>query len=149
MEKLGLKVSIVSIQADQSRHRNKDGSLKLICDGVSIVSIQADQSRPTYDPYLDRNVDDVSIVSIQADQSRLWFEFKRFEEVLKGFNRINSGRSIPTGEREPEPKPEPTKVSIVSIQADQSRPHKTVKSTFGSYKSFNRINSGRSIPTTQ
>ena len=71
MEKLGLKVSIVSIQADQSRHRNKDGSLKLICDGVSIVSIQADQSRPTYDPYLDRNVDDVSIVSIQADQSRL------------------------------------------------------------------------------
>ena len=63
----------------------------------------------------------VSIVSIQADQSRqyqwLFFVYLCFQ----CFNRINSGRSIPTWE-----------LLIIPLMY---------------FSSFNRINSGRSIPT--
>ena len=61
------------------------------------------------------------------------------------FNRINSGRSIPTrlihttfGWT--------AQVSIVSIQADQSRQCLNFVESL-KYQCFNRINSGRSIPT--
>ena len=62
-------VSIVSIQADQSRHSHDEDIASDEEDIVSIVSIQADQSR------LNRMIKayggkPVSIVSIQADQSR-------------------------------------------------------------------------------
>ena len=112
-------VSIVSIQADQSRHvPNENGyysvlvfqsyqfrqinpdcvdhSAALRPYKVSIVSIQADQSRLISGTFLRMSSAAVSIVSIQADQSRPnTFEF-HFEEKIQ--------------------------VSIVSIQADQSRP---------------------------
>ena len=66
---------------------------------VSIVSIQADQSRPLCLGFAVMVIVDVSIVSIQADQSRLE-DRKRLNWLLvKSFNRINSGRSIPTCER--------------------------------------------------
>ena len=89
---------------------------------VSIVSIQADQSRleeETSERVLETRV---SIVSIQADQSRPFTKLPTKEEIYyRGFNRINSGRSIPTsykGSRALKRE----EVSIVSIQADQSRP---------------------------
>ena len=87
----------------------------------------------------------VSIVSIQADQSRLDFNGITYRCAESGFNRINSGRSIPTldskldsseltsgfnrinsGRSIPtiaaaDAKAQQDKVSIVSIQADQSR----------------------------
>ena len=96
-QKTSLKegVSIVSIQADQSRlgtsYRRKKmfdsgfqsyqfrqinpdeiHQFSAICmDLVSIVSIQADQSRPDAKFYALIGGAPVSIVSIQADQSRL------------------------------------------------------------------------------
>ena len=63
------RVSIVSIQADQSRPFNQYFYQQLF-ETVSIVSIQADQSRRLPNgEYLIWD-EDVSIVSIQADQSR-------------------------------------------------------------------------------
>ena len=64
----------------------------------------------------------VSIVSIQADQSRLavLFNYKNPNKE-SGFNRINSGRSIPTVGGAYATIVE-NGVSIISIQADQSRP---------------------------
>ena len=88
---------------------------------VSIVSIQADQSRQSM-LFSRRAVKDpVSIVSIQADQSRQC--------------SVDSG----TGMRR--------RVSIVSIQSDQSRHQQPLVGFMLLLKSFNRINSVRSIPT--
>ena len=140
-----IKVSIVSIQADQSRQEweklleedakwfqsyqfrqiNPDRCSRPSpgCGGiVSIVSIQADQSRllGTIQKHVN-NEDTVSIVSIQADQSRLQNELDGTNDELPCFNRINSGRSIPTS------KP----MRDILLQSTR----------------FNRINSGRSIPT--
>ena len=64
----------------------------------------------------------VSIVSIQADQSRL-METKESLHTVCCFNRINSGRSIPT-------------LSWNLLK-------------YSLLNCFNRINSGRSIPTQQ
>ena len=112
------EVSIVSIQADQSRQVGA-GSPSAHSAGVSIVSIQADQSRLASAGNFYKLMADVSIVSIQADQSRL-MHLTAFPIHWLRFNRINSGRSIPTRKwfltlnRR-------VLVSIVSIQADQSR----------------------------
>ena len=138
-------VSIVSIQADQSR-RNSAICWWLHCWYVSIVSIQADQSRPRLTIASDLRFNEVSIVSIQADQSRRWihlhywyychwFQSYQFRQInpdysvmvnlnsyRSSFNRINSGRSIPTRCR--------------------------IFNCYWIALRFNRINSGRSIPTT-
>ena len=119
------KVSIVSIQADQSRRLISFFFVEISLSKVSIVSIQADQSRPGSESSEgEAGSEVVSIVSIQADQSRravLWFQLTTL--ILR--------------------------VSIVSIQADQSR--QCLSSRIDTYlsRSFNRINSGRSIPTAQ
>ena len=138
-------VSIVSIQADQSRLKHATGG-RHSCFNVSIVSIQADQSRhpdvvrlgvqykEKFQSYQFRQINPdylsriyliafsiVSIVSIQADQSRR--NSRRMELIiLYGFNRINSGRSIPTRNG----------AQLCAMKRNHS---------------FNRINSGRSIPT--
>ena len=65
----------------------------------------------------------VSIVSIQADQSRRRIQMFNFFTTLTSFNRINSGRSIPTWS---------SQVSDCIW-----------------FTGFNRINSCRSIPTEQ
>ena len=64
---------------------------------VSIVSIQADQSRHLLNlwGHFVKHLS-VSIVSIQADQSRPSFSWNRIIWWTISFNRINSGRSIPT-----------------------------------------------------
>ena len=135
---------------------------------VSIVSIQADQSRlicwSTWNMVLfcfnrinsGRSIPTISIKLLwlieylfQSYQFRQinpdYCRHSRRLEWRGSFNRINSGRSIPTGEWLATIWYTKT-VSIVSIQADQSRPH---PKQFGKQwkKSFNRINSGRSIPT--
>ena len=63
----------------------------------------------------------VSIVSIQADQSRHVDLEMCKDGKLYSFNRINSGRSIPTVDMLKYLKECLKLVSIVSIQADQSR----------------------------
>ena len=112
---------------------------------VSIVSIHADQSRRQSGSRLANRGNMVSIVSIQADQSRRRCLIKTITSLngfnrinsgrsiptaslkswkcafLSGFNRINSGRSIPTGIRQTNNNAQNKLVSIVSIQADQSR----------------------------
>ena len=109
----------------------------------------------------------VSIVSIQADQSRLLeIEVRIFlkngfnrinsgrsiptvsgtgtiDELYKSFNRINSGRSIPTSHGFYD-RCWAERVSIVSIQADQSRPRLSYNlvilfESFQSYQ-FRQIN---------
>ncbi len=65
----------------------------------------------------------VSIVSIQADQSRQNILMLSGMQESGGFNRINSGRSIPTEIR--------------------------LKGKRLLFSCFNRINSGRSIPTIE
>ena len=66
----------------------------------------------------------------------------------EGFNRINSGRSIPTSEGIGYAHAFGDEVSIVSIQADQSRPIGLAFVNDNTMLAgFNRINSGRSIPT--
>ena len=165
---------------------------------VSIVSIQTDQSRHVLSqPFKHRNVL-VSIVSIQTDQSRPLSCVLTIKHFSKGFNRINPNRSIPTIGKLPKTIEEmggfnrinpnrsiPTRhltnhstsrawrVSIVSIQTDQSRLGQwrqlcqNQPISFQSYQSkqinpdfmvcsqtnsrlisrFNRINPNRSIPT--
>ena len=67
------RVSIVSIQADQSRQLIEALAIDIV-KSVSIVSIQADQSRHGKLTHSNKlNEEQVSIVSIQADQSRLCF----------------------------------------------------------------------------
>ena len=160
-----------TFQSYQFRQINPDltvgSALSQLAYAVSIVSIQADQSRPRQIQICLYRCNRVSIVSIQADQSRrvqtgnLW-------QVIGGFNRINSGRSIPTNVAEAtqtmqlsfqsyqfrqinpdEAKAQADKanavlVSIVSIQADQSRlnfvnPTKCSNNKFQSYQ-FRQIN---------
>ena len=62
------------------------------------------------------------------------------------FNRINSGRSIPTA-TEKLGYAHKFGVSIVSIQADLSRRSNSTVHPCPVPRCFNRINSGRSIPT--
>ena len=71
---------------------------------VSIVSIQADQSRRAVLWFqLTTLILRVSIVSIQADQSRQCLSSRIDTYLSRSFNRINSGRSIPTlPDRSPE-----------------------------------------------
>ena len=113
-------VSIVSIHADQSR-RQSGSRLANRGNMVSIVSIQADQSRRRVWSLGNVRFWVVSIVSIQADQSRPvsdkpitmpkinLFQSYQFRQInpdfctlpihsssCSRFNRINSGRSIPT-----------------------------------------------------
>ena len=110
---------------------------------VSIVSIQADQSRHLMEMICNHVKTKVSIVSIQADQSRLnifWFDISvinRFQSYQ--FRQINpdalrDGKSIKCT----------WTVSIVSIQADQSRRvllsrHEHYRLEFQSYQ-FRQIN---------
>ena len=89
---------------------------------LEFQSYQFRQINPDYVlESLQSYLEDVSIVSIQADQSRLDFNGITYRCAESGFNRINSGRSIPT----------------LDSKLDSS------ELTSG----FNRINSGRSIPT--
>ena len=141
------EVSIVSIQADQSRRvqeqypnaeielfqsyqfrqinpdisRGGFRSLSLI---VSIVSIQADQSRLNKEAISGTLTRTVSIVSIQADQSRQDHE-KALVEIINKFQSYQF-RQINPDELKFEIDKEEKSVSIVSIQADQSRPDRTV-----------------------
>ena len=88
---------------------------------VSIVSIQADQSRQKKRLRMMEFHSSVSIVSIQADQSRRVAIEKLLKFIVICFNRINSGRSIPTLGLGTLKHVATNEVSIVSIQADQSR----------------------------
>ena len=112
------EVSIVSIQADQSRHC-ATGERKVLQCRVSIVSIQADQSRlyqinlicygmAEFQSYQFRQINPDSVVETRYT-------------TTTSFNRINSGRSIPT-------KNETARKTLLTL-------------------GFNRITSGRSIPT--
>ena len=138
---------------------------------VSIVSIQADQSRrqwrlllwlnqPMFQSYQFRQIN--PDVSVSFSSGSTWYQC---------FNRINSGRSIPTTKskfgtlmtmafqsyqfRQINPditldmlfKSDSDEVSIVSIQADQSRRDSAKYPKYEDWVGFNRINSGRSIPT--
>ena len=94
------------------------GTLKHV---VSIVSIQTDQSRRGYASSTNRQTSRVSIVSIQTDQSRHVVNSSKTAEINLGFNRINPNRSIPTVGFLAGTDATVTKVSIVSIQTDQSR----------------------------
>ena len=133
------EVSIVSIQADLSR-RGGSRRLPYSNGSVSIVSIQADLSRreSLLEPLL--KVYRVSIVSIQADLSRRVAVWYITIVSVKCFNRINSGRSIPTRLFSWHWHDSGESVSIVSIQADLSRPlflsgtEVTVNKTFQSYQ---------------
>ena len=88
-------LSIVSIQTDQSRQWISEiASSKTF--KVSIVSIQTDQSRQWYEIHQFSAICMVSIVSIQTDQSRQKNGVNYTAYQLKGFNRINPDRSIPT-----------------------------------------------------
>ena len=212
------EVSIVSIQADQSRHC-ATGERKVLQCRVSIVSIQADQSRlyqinlicygmAEFQSYQFRQINPDDDYGEHAGGEFHWFQSYQFRQInpdsvvetryttTTSFNRINSGRSIPTKNetarktlltlgfnRINSGRSIPTwwsvhrrafieSVSIVSIQADQSRPGLHARNFYQvaltfqsyqfrqinpdkienmydvpSYKCFNRINSGRSIPT--
>ena len=170
MMRVSGSVSIVSIQADQSRQVNKKLNLKLaalfqsyqfrqinpdwniipsslwVSSNVSIVSIQADQSRLNSKLLHLMHHRMVSIVSIQADQSRQKMSYKdnfQFEWV--------SIVSIQADQSRPRSRSNKAywnhSVSIVSIQADQSRLLHGSTHLILKINSFNRINSGRSIPT--
>ena len=141
-----IHVSIVSIQADQSRHL------------IGIIALVT----------LKRRFQSYQFRQINPDEAK----YKKAYKFFISFNRINSGRSIPTFVPG---KASYTKrgVSIVSIQADQSRLHGMTDfgvavMVFQSYQfrqinpdannyaqnklgryCFNRINSGRSIPTLE
>ena len=67
------KVSIVSIQTDQSRPLERALLFRMAEPDVSIVSIQTDQSRRARTAQPVVAGPNVSIVSIQTDQSRLWY----------------------------------------------------------------------------
>ena len=113
-------VSIVSIQADQSRLTS--GAVFSALEAKSFNRINSGRSIPTSLSVLTFLMyGKVSIVSIQADQSRLGKKIHGFRWVQPRFNRINSGRSIPTLILEVKGKTMIVEVSIVSIQADQSR----------------------------
>ena len=139
---------------------------------VSIVSIQADQSRLACgELMLLHAISQVSIVSIQADQSRHISGSFFFLFSLFGFNRINSGRSIPTcnlvicwstwnmvfqSYQFRQINPDISKVGSMCrwlngfnrINSGRSIPTaKYLLKPDGTYSGFNRINSGRSIPT--
>ena len=113
-----LRVSIVSIQADQSRRWKHARKSTHVCE-VSIVSIQADQSRQEQSWLLLKQIwtfQSYQFRQINPDEYLLCWKIMK----VSCFNRINSGRSIPTITMPT--KAEVTKmVSIVSIQADQSR----------------------------
>ena len=121
---MGMWNNIKTFQSYQFRQINPDTyyclwyTLQHI-SWVSIVSIQADQSRH------------VSELELRARIS--WFQSYQFRQInpdngkcrwqvaqLGCFNRINSGRSIPTSVKRIH-KFHNIDVSIVSIQADQSR----------------------------
>ena len=113
---------------------------------VSIVSIQADQSRRNVTPEL-RSVA-YGFQSYQFRQINPDTNCKtKVYAIVVCFNRINSGRSIPTMVRKDQVDMEIHSVSIVSIQADQSRRGNNTYNKNCKIYSFNRINSGRSIPT--
>ena len=120
-------------------------TIKVLVAQVSIVSIQADQSRQSITYSLRLNSTEVSIVSIQADQSRLTWVIFIISMIKCCFNRINSGRSIPTSViRGLRTAYEP----FQSYQFRQINPDVKEKNLNRNRKtSFNRINSGRSIPT--
>ena len=73
----------------------------------------------------------------------------RWHGTCAGFNRINPDRSIPTRKRVGKRRYQPSAVSIVSIQTDQSRRSKKPMRKEMNLRSFNRINPDRSIPTWQ
>ena len=111
-------------QSYQFRQINPDSCVvtyhAVVNHKVSIVSIQADQSRHVR-AYANQDVNKVvSIVSIQADQSRLFIttnagiKIDRFQSYQ--FRQIN-----PDSVRGYFPQIGSFAVSIVSIQADQSR----------------------------
>ena len=163
---------------------------------VSIVSIQADQSRPDekiigklskalFQSYQFRQINPDLRIPVKILQVLLsMFQSYQFRQInpdqqsrnslhhkIRGFNRINSGRSIPTFNNPEFFRPwfdvsivsiqadqsrqckrlsyrtYDSSVSIVSIQADQSRRGRVPVSIVDKSRSFNRINSGRSIPT--
>ena len=137
---------------------------------VSIVSIQTDQSRP-YENILPAQ-GEVSIVSIQTDQSRrlritrkvaVAFAFQSYQSkqinpdpVLDALRDKKLGKFQSYQSRQSNPdvqrnlwKSSRWKVSIVSIQTDQSRRLRKNKMKIRGTYCFNRINLDRSIQTDQ
>ena len=114
-----IRVSIVSIQADQSRRVD---SWDVHYGRVCFNRINSGRSIPT--------------ITCMADQ----------DKAINCFNRINSVRSIPTS-TEKLGYAHKFGVSIVSIQADLSRRSNSTVHPCPVPRCFNRINSGRSIPT--
>ena len=165
--KLLVIVSIVSIQADQSRPHwwcqaitlilrfqsyqfrqiNPD-SKEAISGTLAKLKFQSYQFRQINPDLLRMNLTSsqqmVSIVSIQADQSRRDLGFFTTKLIAKfqsyQFRQINPDKA------KIDRSSSNRNVSIVSIQADQSRPYYNGDKGITTY-SFNRINSGRSIPT--
>ena len=93
-----IHVTNATFQSYQSRQINPDVNgihVHIQIRRVSIVSIQTDQSRQVELHYLYSLIGAVSIVSIQTDQSRRGvYQFE--DGCYVSFNRINPDRSIPT-----------------------------------------------------
>ena len=107
---------------------------------VSIVSIQTDQSRHLTDATEEKWNPEVSIVSIQTDQSRLVTgNFGGIRDVVK-FQSYQSKQINPDDKRADAQLNKDVNVSIVSIQTDQSRrvpldQSKAQQEAFQSYQS--------------
>ena len=139
------KVSIVSIQTDQSRLFTWCLPIRR---GLRFNRINSGRSIPTGKYFVKIKLNkEVSIVSIQADQSRLLLPQSLTIFPVRSFNRINSGRSIPTRSI--------TMNFNELIKSFQSYQFRQINPDEGNInllhklqdESFNRINSGRSIPT--
>ena len=139
-------VSIVSIQTDQSRPEQKD--IKYLTDN-EFQSYQSKQINPDFgflNAQLDCGKDKFqSYQSKQINPDQVYTEWGWYD--LPRFNRINPNRSIPTSENSYSDTNNTSRVSIVSIQTDQSRPVLVRIPDGLSELSFNRINPNRSIPT--
>ena len=139
-----LRIFFWTIQADQSRQQKYREALDFI---KKFQSYQFRQINP------DNAAEHSTVKKVFGFQS---YQFRQINPdyviaILHSFfvycfNRINSGRSIPTIKEE-EKEEENGIVSIVSIQADQSRLGNYLINRSWLYVRFNRINSGRSIPT--
>ena len=120
MVKLITKVSIVSIHADQSRHRNgRDGEVFTegfnrinSCRSIPTVfeALAGVETMPQFQSYqfMQINPDLLTIRILRLSYQRFnrinscrsiptWEKRRKLEERALGFNRINSCRSIPTG----------------------------------------------------
>ena len=118
LHKLNEIVSIVSIQADQSRRLNQNQRIKrqLSFQSYQFRQINPDRRSSLWSFPLQAVFQSYQFMQINPDNMK----FHSNISLESCFNRINSCRSIPT----PSDKPQlatRTAVSIVSIHADQSR----------------------------